>query len=180
MEDGRRHPQVVEWMWLESKKLVGYLQIYDTGQHEAWLHWLLLKEFVHLERYPLSKGMKEDEVWQDTCIIGQQRVWMHGVDLTFISFIMSSSHELYDESMRRQKTLLLLGLFLREKRKIFSHMLYDVAGVGDGTIMVQRGYSLALDEQEVLPFWEEFPNYSNIVGGVFDKDYFKEMSYGLA
>ena len=69
---------------------------------------------------------------------------MHGVDLTFISFIMSSSHELYDESMRRQQTFFLLELCLREQGKIFSHMLHDVAGVGDGTIMVQRGYSLAL------------------------------------
>ena len=31
MENGRRHPQMVEWMWMESKKLVSYLQIYDTG-----------------------------------------------------------------------------------------------------------------------------------------------------
>ena len=27
----RRHPKLVEWMWMESKKLVSYLQIYDTG-----------------------------------------------------------------------------------------------------------------------------------------------------
>ena len=30
MENGRRHLKMVEWMWMESKKLVSYLQIYDT------------------------------------------------------------------------------------------------------------------------------------------------------
>ena len=62
MEDGRRHPQWVELMWMESKKMVRYLQIYDTRQKEAWLCWLLLKEFGH---HILSKGM-----WQDTYIMG--------------------------------------------------------------------------------------------------------------
>ena len=74
---------------------------------------------------------------------------------------------------------MLLWLFLGKQGHIFSHILYDVAGVGDGIIMVQRGYSLALNEQEVLPFWEEFPNCSNIIGGVFDNNHVKELSYGL-
>ena len=66
---------------------------------------------------------------------------MHGVDVKFISFIMFPSHN-YDESMRGQQNILLLWLFLGEQGKIFSHTLHDVAEVGDGTIMVQRGYSI--------------------------------------
>ena len=42
-----RHPQLIELMWLMRKQMGGYLQIYDTGQQEAWLRWLLLKEFGH-------------------------------------------------------------------------------------------------------------------------------------
>ena len=105
---------------------------------------------------------------------------MHGVDVTFISFIMPSSHDLYDESMRRQQTLLLLELYLREQGKIFSHTLHDVVGVGDGTIMVQRGYSLALDDQEVLPIWEELLMCSNIMGEVFNNVHIKEWGYDWA
>ena len=97
-----------------------------------------------------------EEMWQDACIIEHQRAWMHGVDVTYISFIISSSHDLYDGSIRRHQALWLLELCLREQGKICSDMLYDGAGEGDGTIMVQRGYSLALDDQEVLPSWEEF------------------------
>ena len=63
MKRRRNHPQVIEWMWLMSKELGGYLQIYDTGQQEAWLRWLLLKEFGP---HPLSKGM-----WLDTFIFEQ-------------------------------------------------------------------------------------------------------------
>ena len=60
---------------------------------------------------------------------------------------MSSSHILHNESMRKQQKIVLLGLFLEgEQWKIFSHFLYDVVGVGDGTIMVQRGYSLTFDD----------------------------------
>ena len=87
-------------------------------------------------------------MWQDACIMEHQRVWMHGVDVIFISFIMFSSHDLYDESMRRQQKLLLLELYLREQGHIWSHTLHDVAGQGDEII------SLALDDQEVLPPWE--------------------------
>ena len=83
-------------------------------------------------------------------------------------------HDLYDESMRRQQTLLLFELYLREQGQICSHTLHDVAGVGDGTIIVQRGYSLALDVQEVLPLWEELLMCSSIMGDVFDNVHVKE------
>ena len=61
---------------------------------------------------------------------------------------------------------LLLGLFFGEQGQIFSHFLYDVAGVGDSTIMVKRGYSLTFDDQELLPLWERFHICNNIVGGL--------------
>ena len=100
-EHNGRHLHVDGWVWMMSKKLESYLQIYDTGQQEAWLRWLLLKEFGH---HPLSKGMWVKKVWQDTCIIGQQGVWTHCVDMTFfISITMFSLHDLYDGGMRRQQ-----------------------------------------------------------------------------
>ena len=37
--------------------------------------------------------------------------------------------------------------------------------MGDGTIMVKRGYSLTFDDQELLPPWERFHICSNIIGG---------------
>ena len=37
---------------------MSHLHIYDTGQQEAWLRWLLLKEFDHHMTYPLPKGME--------------------------------------------------------------------------------------------------------------------------
>ena len=98
---------------------------------------------------------------------------MHGVDVIFMSLIMFSSHDLYDESMRRQQNILLLCLFLGEKGQIFSHTLHDVAGVADGIITVQRGYSLALDDQEVLPLWKELLMCCSIMGDVFDKEHVK-------
>ena len=58
--------------------------------------------------------------------------------------------------------------------------MHDVAGVGDGTILVQGGYSLALDDQEVLPLWKELPIYGSIVGDVFDNGHVKEWIYGMA
>ena len=106
---------------------------------------------------------------------------MHCVDMTFfISIIMSSPHDLYDGGMRRQQKILLLGLLLGEQGHICSHTLHDVAGVGDGIIMVQRGYSLALDDQEVLPLWKKFPICSSIMGDVFDNEHVKEWSYEFA
>ena len=88
---------------------------------------------------------------------------MHGFDVILISFIVSSSHELYDGSMGRQQNILLLCLFLGEQEHIFSHHLHDVAGGGDGII------SLAIDDQEVLPTWKEILMYSSIMGDIFDK-----------
>ena len=52
--------------------------------------------------YTLSKGMRMEKMWQDAGIMEQQRVWVHSDDATFISFTMSSSHILHDESMRKQ------------------------------------------------------------------------------
>ena len=92
---------MIEWMWMVSKKMVSYLQIYDTGQQEAWMRWLLLKVFGHHLEYTISKGMRMEKMWQDAGIMEQQRVWMHSDDATFISFTMSSSHVLYDESIRK-------------------------------------------------------------------------------
>ena len=45
--------------------------------------------------------------------------------------------------------------------------------------MVKRGYSLALDDQEVLPPWKELPIYGSIVGYVFDNVHVKEWSDGM-
>jgi len=64
---------VIEWMWLMSKELGGYLQIYDIGQHEAWLDWLLLKEFGHHLENTLPKNGRIEKRCQDTCIIEQHR-----------------------------------------------------------------------------------------------------------
>ena len=79
----------------------------------------------------------------------------------------------------RQQKILLLWRILREQGQIFSHTLHDVVGVGDGTIMVQGGYSLALDDLEVLPLWKELLVYGSIMGGVFDIEHVKEWSYEL-
>ena len=93
---------------------------------------------------------------------------MHGVDMILISFIVSSSPELYDRSMGRQKNILLLCLFLGEQEKIFSRTWHDVAGGGDGII------SLDLDGREVLPPCEELLMYCSIMGDTFDKEHVKE------
>ena len=57
LEHDRRHPHLDEWVWMVSKGLVSHLQIYDIGRQEAWLRWLLLKEFGHHVTYPISKGV---------------------------------------------------------------------------------------------------------------------------
>ena len=91
-----------ECMWMVRKRLEIYLQIYDTGKQEAWLRWLRLKDFGHYVTYPLSKGMWVEKVWQGTCIIWQQGVWMCYVDMTsFMSIIMFSPHDFYDGGVRR-------------------------------------------------------------------------------
>ena len=46
--------------------------------------------------------------------------------------------------------------------------------------MVQRGYSLALDDLEVLPLWEKLLVYSSTMGGFFDNDHVNEWSYEVA
>ena len=125
---------MVEWMWMESIKLVIFLHIYDTRQQEAWLRWLLLKEFGHHLAYTLPKSRRKEERWKDACIIRKHGFWIHDVDVTFISFIVSSSHELYDGSTRRHQALWLLELYSRERGNICSHLLCDVAGVEEGNI----------------------------------------------
>ena len=74
---------------------------------------------------------------------------------------------------------MLLRMFLREQGKIFSHSFHDVAGVEDGTIIVQRGYSLALDVQEGLSSWEGLLICSSIMGDAFDILHVKYWSYVL-
>ena len=98
---------------------------------------------------------------------------MHGVDMNFISFTSFSSHDWYDESMRRQQNILFLCLFFVKQEQIFSHTLHDVAGGEDGII------SLAIGDQEVLLPWEKLLMYSNIMGGIFDKEHVKGWGYEL-
>ena len=130
------------------------------------MRWLLLNKFGHHLEYNLSKGKWMEKMWQDACIIEQQRVWMHDVDVIFISFIMFSSHDLYDESMGRQQNILFLWMFFGEQEQILSHTLYDVAGGGDGTI------SLVFDDDwEALPSWEVFHICCSIIRGVLDKEH---------
>ena len=77
------------------------------------------------------------------------------------------------------KSFFFLWMFLGECGLVLFHTLHNVAGVGDGTIMVQRGYSLALEDQEVLPLWEESPIYSSIMTDDFDMWYVKGWSYEM-
>ena len=78
--------------------------------------------------------------------------------------IMFSPHRLYDGGMVRQQSHLLLWRIGREQGQIFSHTWHDAAGVRDDTIMMQGGYSLALDDWEVLPPWKELLVCSSIMG----------------
>ena len=55
-------------------------------------------------------------------------------------------HILYGDGVGRQHELLFLWKLLGEYGLILYHTLHDVVGVGDGTIMVQRGYSLTLED----------------------------------
>ena len=72
-------------------------------------------------------------------------------------------HDLYGDGVGRKLKLLLLWLLLREYGMILSYTFHDVARVGDGTIMVQRGYSLTLENEEVLPPWRGSLTYSSII-----------------
>ena len=60
-----------------------------------------------------------------------------------------------------------LCLLLGEKEQIFSHILHDVVGGGDGI------FSLAFDDREVIPPWEGLLMYCSIMGDIFDKDHVK-------
>ena len=99
--------------------------------------------------------------------------------ISFISTIMMLLYDFYDDEMRRQQRLLLLWLLLGEYRLIFSNTLHGDSGVEDGTIMVKRGYSLALEDQEVLPLWKKFPIYSSIMVDDFGIWHVKEWSYEM-
>ena len=97
-----RHSPFFGWVMLMNKRLESHLQIYDTGQQEARLRWLLLKEFGRHVTYPISKGMLVVGTWHGTCIIWKQGVWLQWVDVTFfMSIIMFSLHGLYDGDVRR-------------------------------------------------------------------------------
>ena len=94
--------------------------------------------------------------------------------------MIPSSHELHDVSMRRQQTLRLLELSWREHKQIFSHMMYGVAGVEEGTLIVKRGYPLAWNDQEAFPSWKMFHICSSITRGVFDKEHVKGKTLAWA
>ena len=57
--------------------------------------------------------------------------------------------------------------------------MHDVAGVGDGTVMVQREYLLNLEDEEVLPLWEESPPHRSIMIDGFDMWDVKGWSYKM-
>ena len=161
---------------LMSKRLETHLQIYDIGQHEARLRWLLLKDFGHHVAYPIPKGVLMVGTWHGTSIIWKHGVWVYWGDvISFMSTIMLLLRYLYDDGVGRQQELLLVLLLLREYGLIFSHTLHDVVGVGDGTIMVQKGYYLTLEDHEVIQFWKESPTYSRIMIDGSDMWYVKRM-----
>ena len=70
-------------------------------------------------------------------------------------------------------------MFLGDQGKNFSHSFHDVAGVEDGTIIVKRGYSLALYVQEVLYPWEILLMCRSIMGDAFDILHVKYWSHEL-
>ena len=76
--DGR-HSHWEEWEWMESKKLVSYLQIYDTGQQEAWLRWLLLKEFGRHGTYNFSNGLRRFFPQHTWILVDSRRTLMRGL-----------------------------------------------------------------------------------------------------
>lgn len=48
-------------MWMGGKRMVSLLQIYDTGQQETMLRWLLLREFGQHRAYLSSRDVKKEE-----------------------------------------------------------------------------------------------------------------------
>ena len=63
VEQYDKHSPWVEWMMVERKRWESPLKIYDIGQQEAKLCWLLLREFGHHMTYPFSKGVWVEETW---------------------------------------------------------------------------------------------------------------------
>ena len=108
-----------EWGWMESKRLVSHLQIYDTRQQEAKLHWLLLREFGHLGTYPLSGGMWWMEALHGTHMLEQQKTCLYGA--SYKTTIMILLHGLYEGEMREKQEFMLFWLHLGEYGKKFSH-----------------------------------------------------------
>ena len=78
----------------------------------------------------------------------EARSWVYWGDvISFMSTIMLLLYGLYGDGVRKQQELLLLWILFGESVLILSHTLHDVVGVDGGdTIMVQRGYSLALED----------------------------------
>ena len=122
---------------MEGKRLVRHLHIYDIGQQEAKLRWLLRREFGHHETCPFLKGMRMEGAWQDTFIMRQQGVWMHYDDrvILFPPYMMS------DGGMKGQQGYFLLQRIGREKEKNCSPTWHSVARVKYATIMVQEVFS---------------------------------------
>ena len=53
--------------------------------------------------------------------------------------------------------------------------MYGVGGVEECTLIVKRDYSLAWNDQEAFPSWEELHICSNITGDVLDKEHVKKQ-----
>ena len=94
--------------------------------------------------------------------------------------MIPSSHESYDVSMRRHQALEFLGIDEREHKQIFSHMIYGLAGVEEGTLIVQGDHILARIDWEAFPSWEKLHICSSITRVVLDKEHVKEQSLAWA
>lgn len=168
MQDGKRNPQGVEWMWMKGKRMVSLLQIYDIGKQETMLRWLLLRDFGRHKTYPFSWDMEKEEDWQDSYTMVQRGACVHYDEMVFfLPLIVLPSHICYGGSMEEQQTFLLLGLYS------------DVAGVGGGTSIVKRDCSLALDAQEIHSLWEGLYMCSSMMSRAFDKIHVKELSFEM-
>lgn len=93
--------------------------------------------------------------------------------------IVSSPQRLYDGGMRGQQRHLLLWRFERGQGPTCSHTWHDSAVGWDGTIIVQGGYSLILDDLGVFPPWEK-PLVCSSFMRVFGTGHVKEWIYELA
>ena len=124
---------------------------------------------------PHGRSTKEEKKWKGVQIIGKQGEGIHISDLTYISVMIPSSHELYDVNIMGQQALELLGIDGREHKHIFSHMIDGVAGVEEGTLIVQGDQSLAGMDWEAFPSWEKLHICSSITKVVLDKEHVKEQ-----